>query len=479
MFEEKLFQLLTDLRSGKHKVKKEFSFSQPDSTEESESFVDDLLFTFGEDSISCDIEWSYYRTKGMGSNDNLTPVDSDIVTLDYIDIENFVYTENEEEKQLEDLSKYPRLKKLFLTYIISLMKDNVIDEVDNDVWKYYVKESVNESTELEKLLKRKEKLEDRLYQEKLRSHQKINNLGWGYGMRCVKMPSFRKEDEIRDKIEEIDKKIDELKNVKESISGMSWFKSQDEIEHMRQKVRILHSKYGTGSKEYEDAFDELHDLIMKSEEEKHDFYSGKLPKPKNENRNIKSFKEFVNENETVNEGIKTWGAGIMMALSLFTNTAMGGDIKKTGIGSSSNVQIAINKAKSNAMSKIGGETNSTTSIKGGRFGQPNIVKDKDDNYVVTIDFTVDSTNVNIEKKVESQRFDGLEAKKFLNDIVDMGYKSDKDVNKFIDKYTDVYDFKISKLNPEQIGTIGEISIKLSKTMEGGNTVFCVVTPIGK
>ena len=217
MFEEKLFQLLTDLRSGKHEVKKEFSFSQPDSTEESESFVDDLLFTFGEDSISCNIEWSYYRTKGMGSSDNLTPFDFDVVTLDYIDIENFVYTENGEEKQFEDLSKCPRLKKLFLTYVIGLM--DMIDKVDKSVWMYY---------------------------------------------------------------------------VKEGISGMYWSKFQDKIDNMRQKVRILHSKYGTGSKEYEDAFDELHDLIMKSEDEKHDFYSGKLPKP-NENRNIKNFDEFLNE----------------------------------------------------------------------------------------------------------------------------------------------------------------------------------------
>jgi len=227
MFEEKLFQLLTDLRLGKHEVKKEFTFSQPDSTEESESFVDDVLFTFGDDYISCDISWSYYKIKGMGSSDNLTPVDSDIIILDYIDIENFIYTENDKEIQLEDLSKYPRLKKLFLTYVISLMKDDVIDKVDNGVWMYY---------------------------------------------------------------------------VKEGISGMYLNLNQDKIDRMRQKVRILHSKYGTGSKEYEDAFDELHNLIMKSDEEKHDFYSGKLPKPKNEN--IKSFDDFLNEKKKLDIKVK-------------------------------------------------------------------------------------------------------------------------------------------------------------------------------
>lgn len=54
----------------------------------------------------------------------------------------------------------------------------------------------------ETLLKRLEKLEARLYDEKMRLHRMIDNTGWGAGMRCTKCtPSFRLEDELKNKIE--------------------------------------------------------------------------------------------------------------------------------------------------------------------------------------------------------------------------------------------------------------------------------------
>ncbi len=54
----------------------------------------------------------------------------------------------------------------------------------------------------ETLLKRLEKLEARLYEEKMRLHRMIDKTGWGTGMRCTKCtPSFRLEDELKNKIE--------------------------------------------------------------------------------------------------------------------------------------------------------------------------------------------------------------------------------------------------------------------------------------
>lgn len=39
-------------------------------------------------------------------------------------------------------------------------------------------------------------LESKLYESKLKDHARINSIGWGYGMRCVKMPSFTRTDNI-------------------------------------------------------------------------------------------------------------------------------------------------------------------------------------------------------------------------------------------------------------------------------------------
>ena len=65
-------------------------------------------------------------------------------------------------------------------------------------------------TAAEKIKNRIEKLEEKLFEEKLNSHRKINNLGWGYGMRCVKMPTFTKEDRIEKRIEELKIKLEYL-----------------------------------------------------------------------------------------------------------------------------------------------------------------------------------------------------------------------------------------------------------------------------
>jgi len=64
---------------------------------------------------------------------------------------------------------------------------------------------------LEKLEIRANKARTRLHEEKLKSNKKVANLGWGYGMRCVKMPTFTAEDNAKARLEKIENEIEELK----------------------------------------------------------------------------------------------------------------------------------------------------------------------------------------------------------------------------------------------------------------------------
>lgn len=64
---------------------------------------------------------------------------------------------------------------------------------------------------LKKLQEKKSDLEHRLYLEQCRQHERINNMGWGYGMRHAKLNfSTTKEDRILQRIEKVKKQIEEL-----------------------------------------------------------------------------------------------------------------------------------------------------------------------------------------------------------------------------------------------------------------------------
>ena len=64
---------------------------------------------------------------------------------------------------------------------------------------------------LKKLQEKKSDLEHRLYLEQCRQHERINNMGWGYGMRHAKLNfSTTKEDRILQRIEKVEKQIEEL-----------------------------------------------------------------------------------------------------------------------------------------------------------------------------------------------------------------------------------------------------------------------------
>lgn len=75
-------------------------------------------------------------------------------------------------------------------------------------------------TKEEKLQQRKEKLQQRLsyllcrlHDETIEEHKKINNMGWGHAMRCVKSSiSFSKSDKTRAQIEKVKQQLKELDN---------------------------------------------------------------------------------------------------------------------------------------------------------------------------------------------------------------------------------------------------------------------------
>jgi hypothetical protein len=53
-------------------------------------------------------------------------------------------------------------------------------------------------------------LESKLYEQNCKDNERINRLGWGYGMRCVKMPKFTRADALKEKIENLKMKLHEL-----------------------------------------------------------------------------------------------------------------------------------------------------------------------------------------------------------------------------------------------------------------------------
>jgi flagellar biosynthesis/type III secretory pathway protein FliH len=70
---------------------------------------------------------------------------------------------------------------------------------------------------IKKLSNRKEQLEEKYYYACKKEHERINNMGWGYGMRHSKINfSTRKSDSIRKKIEMCDMEIQQLKNEMQS-----------------------------------------------------------------------------------------------------------------------------------------------------------------------------------------------------------------------------------------------------------------------
>ena len=72
------------------------------------------------------------------------------------------------------------------------------------------------TTKKDKLKKLKEKkidLEHRLFEEQVRQHERINKMGWGYGMRHAKLNfSTSKEDRLIERIDKIEKQIKEIEN---------------------------------------------------------------------------------------------------------------------------------------------------------------------------------------------------------------------------------------------------------------------------
>ena len=68
------------------------------------------------------------------------------------------------------------------------------------------------SKKKEVLERRLTRLEESLSKEQARTTRVMNNIGWGTGMRCTKCtPSFRKEDELKAKIQGVKAELEKLK----------------------------------------------------------------------------------------------------------------------------------------------------------------------------------------------------------------------------------------------------------------------------
>ena len=68
------------------------------------------------------------------------------------------------------------------------------------------------SKQKEVLERRLARLEESLSTEAARTTRLMNNIGWGTGMRCTKCtPSFRKEDELKVRIQGVKAELENLK----------------------------------------------------------------------------------------------------------------------------------------------------------------------------------------------------------------------------------------------------------------------------
>ena len=131
---QKLEALLRELATGKAKVKEEFRFSEPDSLEDSEEFTDNLLLVFEDDSsISCDITWSYQRSKGR-KGDHLQPDDPDTLTLTYLDVDNCSYETGDDSLELGSMDDYPELRSLLFKYVANQLEGSAIDDISRSVY---------------------------------------------------------------------------------------------------------------------------------------------------------------------------------------------------------------------------------------------------------------------------------------------------------------------------------------------------------
>lgn len=73
-----------------------------------------------------------------------------------------------------------------------------------------------EEIKLTKLKEKKEELENKLFDEQIKEHEKFNNCGWGCNMRGyskVSKLNFSKSEKLEKRIEEIEKKIEILENI--------------------------------------------------------------------------------------------------------------------------------------------------------------------------------------------------------------------------------------------------------------------------
>lgn len=110
-----------------------------------------------------------------------------------------------------DIKSYQFVAPLKCKAIIRHIDDVILKEGATYSLKGFLARCV---TELDKLKRKLSDLESKLFDERCRQHETLESRGWGYGMSHSKIGfSTRREDSLKERIEEVKKQIKQLSNI--------------------------------------------------------------------------------------------------------------------------------------------------------------------------------------------------------------------------------------------------------------------------
>lgn len=57
-------------------------------------------------------------------------------------------------------------------------------------------------------------LESKLFDQTIKDNERVSRIGWGYGMRCVKMPKFTRADALKERLDKLKQQKSNLQPVR-------------------------------------------------------------------------------------------------------------------------------------------------------------------------------------------------------------------------------------------------------------------------
>jgi len=130
-------KILIGLNNGSYVPDNIFEFENIDPFDQEQSSSQEVLFNIVGTNywISSNINWCCVIKKGM-KGDYLTPNDPDDIILSDIEIENFIFGNGEEENKI-NIRKYPKIEKLFISYLKSLWNEQINENNNHEGIKKY------------------------------------------------------------------------------------------------------------------------------------------------------------------------------------------------------------------------------------------------------------------------------------------------------------------------------------------------------